>query len=313
MRRRERSGDIFSMSLLDVVSCGFGAMILLLLITKSGITESEANVDLSALLGRTFQTEESIRKLSEELEQLQRELAGRRRANQDALALQDARRRELERKQAAAASLRREGQGLEAVRRTLQRASISRDTADERDSEVGGIPVDSDYVIFIIDTSGSMRSIWGTVMQTIENILDIHPRVRGFQILNDNGFYLISGYRGKWITDTPKRRNSVLNAMRSWNAVSNSSPVEGLEVALKTYARKRGKISVYIFGDDFTGSSYDAVMRTLGQLNTDKISGAPIVRIHAIGFSAGGVPDRFGVLMREVAAKNNGVFIALPP
>ena len=313
MKRRARSGDIFSMSLLDVVSCGFGAMILLLLITKSGVTESDVNVDLSALLDRTFQSEESIRKLSEELEQLQRELAGRRRANQGALAAQDARRRELERKQVAAANLRREGKGLEDVRRTLQRASISRDTAAERDREVGGIPVDSDYVIFIIDTSGSMQSIWETVMRTIENILNIHPRVRGFQILNDNGFYLISGYRGKWIADTPKRRSSVLNAVRSWNAVSNSSPVEGLEVALRTYARKRDKISIYIFGDDFSGSSYDTVTRTLEKLNTDKISGAPIVRVHAIGFSAGGVPERFGTLMREVTGKNNGVFLALPP
>ncbi len=313
MKRRERSGDIFSMSLLDVVSCGFGAMILLLLITKSGFTEADVNVDLSALLDRTFQTEDSIRRLSEELDGLRRELAENRRANQDALARQDARRRELERKRAAGASLRREGQGLENVRRTLQRASISRATTDERDTEVGGIPVDSDHVIFIIDTSGSMQSIWDKVTRTIENILDVHPQVRGFQILNDNGFYLVGGYRGKWIADTPKRRKSILNAVRSWGALSNSSPVEGLEVALKTYAGKRDKISIYIFGDDFAGSSYDTVIRTIEKLNTDKISGAPIVRVHAVGFSSGGVPERFGILMREVTGKNNGVFLALPP
>lgn len=301
------------MSLLDVVSCGFGAMVLLLLITKSGFTEADVNVDLSALLGRTFQTEESIQKLSDELDRLRRELAESRRANDGALAAQDARRHELQRKQAAAASLRDEGQGLVSVRQTLQRASISRATAAERDTEVGGIPVDSDYVIFIIDTSGSMQSIWSKVMRTIENILDIHPKVRGFQILNDNGFYLVSGYRGKWISDTPKRRNSILNAVRSWGAVSNSSPVEGLEVALRTYAGKHDKISIYIFGDDFSGSSYDTVTRTLEKLNTDKTSGAPIVRVHAIGFSTGGVPERFGTLMREVTGKNNGVFLALPP
>lgn len=301
------------MSLLDVVSCGFGAMVLLLLITKSGITESDVNVDLSALLGRTFQTEESIQKLSEELDRLRRELAADRRANDGARAAQEARRRELQRKQAAAASLRDEGRGLVSVRQALQRASISRAAADERDTEVGGIPVDSDYVIFIIDTSGSMQSIWSKVMRTIENILDIHPKVRGFQILNDNGFYLVGGYRGKWIPDTPKRRSSILNAVRSWGAVSNSSPVEGLEVALRTYAGKQDKISIYIFGDDFSGSSYDTVTRTLEKLNTDKASGAPIVRVHAIGFSAGGVPERFGTLMREVTGNNNGVFLALPP
>lgn len=313
MKRRARSGDIFSMSLLDVVSCGFGAMVLLLLITESGVTESDVNEDLSALLGRTFQTEDSMRALSEELERLQRELAANRSANQDALAAHDARRQELERRQAEAEILQDEGRGLETVRQALQRAQTSRATASERDTEVGGIPVDSDYVIFIIDTSGSMQSIWDKVIRTIENILDVHPEVRGFQILNDNGFYLVGGYRGRWIPDTPKRRKSILNAVRSWGAVSNSSPVEGLEVALKAYAGKRKKISIYIFGDDFSGSSYDTVIRTVEKLNTDKTSGAPIVRVHAIGFSAGGVPERFGTLMREVTAKNNGVFLALPP
>ena len=32
-----------------------------------------------------------------------------------------------------------------------------------RVKEVGGIPVDSEYVVFIIDTSGSMKALWGKV------------------------------------------------------------------------------------------------------------------------------------------------------
>ena len=124
------------------------------------------------------------------------------------------------------------------------------------------VKVDSDYVVFIIDTSGSMKGIRERVMREIGNVLDIHPRVRGFQILNDNGAHLVRAWKGRWIPDTPQRRRSVLGVLRGWNAVSNSSPVEGLEVALRTYGRKSEKVSVYVFGDDYSGSSYDTVIET---------------------------------------------------
>ena len=42
-------------------------------------------------------------------------------------------------------------------------------------------------IMLAIDTSGSMQQIWDRVMNEISNILDIHPKVEGFQILNDNG------------------------------------------------------------------------------------------------------------------------------
>ena len=38
--------------------------------------------------------------------------------------------------------------------------------------------------------------------------------------------------------------------------MSNSSPVEGLEVSLRTYSDVSKKISIYVFGDAYTGSPY---------------------------------------------------------
>ncbi len=122
--------------------------------------------------------------------------------------------------------------------------------------------MDSDYVVFIIDTSGSMQSIWSRVTREVENVIRIHPRIKGFQILNDNGAHLISGYSGRWIPDTKARRDSVIRLFRNWKSASNSSPVEGLEVALKRYVNPNQKVSIYIFGDDYTGSTYDLVIRT---------------------------------------------------
>ena len=312
MKRRERSREIFNLSFLDVVTCGFGAIILLLLVTKSGITESDSSSEVSALFRRTFQTEDQLRLLSHQLDQLQLELEQQKASNKEMLLTERAYEMELKKRQTEVADLKAESSGLEVIEQTLKRTSISRNTARKRDQEIGGIPVDSNYIIFIIDTSGSMKQIWTQVMQTVGNILNIHPQVRGFQILNDNGVHLISAYKKKWIPDTPRRRKSILNAMRTWGAISNSSPVEGLEVALRTYADVNKKMSIYVFGDDYTGSSYDLVIRTLENLNTNRINGKPISRIHAVGFPSQHGSGRFGTLMREATKRNNGVFLAMP-
>ncbi len=312
MKRRERSGNIFSLTFLDVITCGFGAIVLLLLVTKSEVTELDSHVDTSALLDHIFQIEDQVEQLSTQLGITRLELDKYKTGNKEVLLKQGVMEKELEQKQVEAADLKAESSGLEMVEQTLKRASISGNTARQRDQEVGGIPVDSNYVIFIIDTSGSMQQIWGRVMRTIGNILDVHPQVKGFQILNDNGAYLISAYKKRWIPDTSRRRKSIFDTMRTWSAVSNSSPVEGLEVALRDYGDVSKKISIYIFGDDYTGSSYNLVLSTLESLNTNRINGKPIVRVHAIGFISQHGSGRFATLMREVTRRNGGVFLAMP-
>ncbi len=178
--------------------------------------------------------------------------------------------------------------------------------------QVGGIPVDSDYIIFIVDTSGSMKKMWSRVIAELKNVLSIHPKVKGFQIMNDNGVYLIKSYAGKWIPDTPSRRKSVLSAMKSWTSFSNSSPVEGLQKALRTYAKRTDKLAIYLFGDDYTGSSYDSVLDTVSTLNRDPKTGTPRAQIHGIGFQQEDhIASRFATLMREVARQNRGAFVAL--
>ena len=77
-------------------------------------------------------------------------------------------------------------------------------TPKQRDPEVGGIPVDSEYVIFIVDTSGSMMEIWDYVVDVMDRVIDIHPKVKGFQIMNDNGNYLFASTRRQWLPDNPR-------------------------------------------------------------------------------------------------------------
>ena len=149
-------------------------------------------------------------------------------------------------------------------------------------------------------------------MEVMNQVLDVHPQVSGFQVLNDDGGYLVNAYRRKWIPDTPRRRRSILDLVRSWNAFSNSSPVEGLETALRAYGKRQEKVSIYVFGDDYTGSSYDGVLETLQRLNFDPIAGESRVRIHAVGFISENSTERYATLMRELTRSNDGTFLALP-
>ena len=82
-RRSRRSVDIFNLSFLDVVSCGFGAIILLLVIVK--ISEphviEQLAVDLSGLVARLEAELHEIRGettvLNRELTAKQEQLSGR--------------------------------------------------------------------------------------------------------------------------------------------------------------------------------------------------------------------------------------------
>ena len=199
-------------------------------------------------------------------------------------------------------------EALELAANSLNEAKNKAGKKSIKDKEIGGIPVDSEYVVFIIDTSGSMKAIWGKVTKELINVLNIHPKVKGFQILNDNGQHLLGAYENKWIPDTPSKRNNMMNILKNWNSASNSSPVEGLEIALKRYTSKKHNTSIYIFGDEFTGGSYTPVFSTIERLSTKRN-----IRINGVGFiSLGSTNDRFATLMREIAEKNNGTFLALP-
>ena len=313
MKRRRSSGEVFGLAFLDVITCGFGAIVLLLLISKPAPMETGGETLPSVDATVLEEAAELASRLRARWEALRAMLANEPErpaaSHGEDRALEEAIRHARERLD----RIERDNLGLARVEESLRRATLRVPApATERDPEVGGIPVDSDYVIFIMDTSGSMQSIRDEVTEVMARILDIHPKVSGFQVLNDNGAYLIGAYRRKWIRDTPALRRSILNALRNWGAMSNSSPVEGLEAALRTYARQDRKIAIYIFGDDFSGASYDRVLGTLRELNVDPATGRTRVRVHAVGFVSSQIHDRYATLMREVTRNHDGAFLALP-
>ena len=65
----------------------------------------------------------------------------------------------------------------------------------------------------------------------------------------------------------PGRRKVIIEHLRTWNVFSNSSPVEGITRAIRTFSAPDKKISIYVFGDEFTGKSIDEVVNTVDRLN----------------------------------------------
>ena len=329
--RKRRNIEIFSLSFLDCVCCGFGALILLLVLSKTAepiIFEeysrdqdkivAKLQEELHELRGETHilnrelvSKKEQIAQEIEKIARLQGDLSsikGRYSASKDDAALQN----KIEGQLASAK------QDLtEEMRRLQEQPRLSR---SEPDATVGGIPVDSEYIIFIIDTSGSMFNYgWASVQEKLTEVLNVYPKVKGLQVMNDMGEYMFTQYTAEWIPDTPARRKVVLKRLRNWHPFSNSSPVEGITAAIRTFYSKDKKISLYVFGDEFTGPSIQAVLREVRQINKKDKFGNPRVRIHAVGFPIQfSRPDheqvtgvRFATLMRALCEQNGGTFVGL--
>lgn len=317
MKKSRTPIEVFSLSFLDIISCAFGAVIMLILLARNG-DEGEFNdtTQLVSLIKQVNQAQDSLAGLNQALSDKQSDLSQSQASsasNQNKLEALEA---QVARAQNQVQQLTDKANGLKELKILQERATINVGKSTERVEEVGGIPVDSDYVIFIVDTSGSMKNMWPKVMNTLEETLNNHPRVKGFQVLSDNGFTLPGSNLGGWLKDTARQRRIALTAMRNWNqsGASNSSPIEGIEAALRVYGKHKS-LALYVFGDDYNGRSYDISLESINRLNTNK-QGAKIARIHAVGFKRsriqwGSESLKFSTIMAEVARQNNGTFLAL--
>ena len=91
-----------------------------------------------------------------------------------------------------------------------------------------------------------------------------------------------------------------------------------LDGSIRRFDAKGKRISLYIFGDDFSSGSIENVINTVARLNRADRSGKRRVRIHAIGFpvlfNVGGMSSnivRYAALMRKLAENNDGTFVGL--
>ncbi|MSR15378.1 MAG: VWA domain-containing protein [Gammaproteobacteria bacterium] len=332
MKLSRREPPEIGISFLDTITCGIGAIILLMVITTTAQPEPEAppvdpnEAEISRLQRELFASRDEVQAAIAKLEARRQALAEKseeiaviKRATATTLA-QESNRSTAEQEAALNAKIKGE---LEIAHQRLtdemQRLYAQRNRS-RPDNYIGGIPIDSEYIVFIIDTSGSMFNYaWPKVLEQIVQTLSVYPRVKGLQVMNDEGSYIFPEYAGRWIDDSPARRRAVIDRLRTWNVFSNSSPTEGIVAAIEQFYRPDRKISLYVYGDEFTGRSIREVADFVRRANRPDASGTPLVRIHAIGFpvqfaNAPGLQItgiRFAALMRELTRRNGGSFVGL--
>lgn len=327
-RRHQRRGSSdTNISFLDIICCGFGAIVLLLVIVKPTqpvvVEESEIvkKGQVRALQERLFEIRGQVDYLETELNAKQEQLGEDQRRVAILRSQYDLLNSRMAATEIDGANDATEALDLEVALQSLS-AEMKRLLQGRKATNdyIGGIPVDSEYIVFIIDTSGSMFSTaWGRMLREVSNTLRIYPRVKGIQVLNDQGQYMFPTYAGDWIPDSPSRRRAIIQKLQTWNAFSNSSPVEGITAAIRRFYDKNKKISLYVLGDDYSGRSVKRVLDIVANINEKNSRGETLVRIHAVGFPVhfrgGGVPGnnavRYANLMRTLAEQNNGTFVGV--
>ena len=166
MRKRRRSGEGESLAFLDIVTCGFGAIVLLLIITKPVPDHTDFAEQQQDLSGAIAAAGQQVTALQAKLQSILTELAAIPEPAQNSV--DQGLNQSLSEARDAVGELNSSNEALELVKETLIAATITQTTTpQQRDPEVGGIPVDGEYVIFVIDTSGSMVEIWSSVIDTI--------------------------------------------------------------------------------------------------------------------------------------------------
>ncbi len=327
---RRTSVPIFSLSFLDCICCGFGAIILLFVLTMGSETKvvQQLRERLQRIVEQHLVTLANLRRSQDEI------LIAQARASISNVALQEREslKQLLARLEQQVADQRAARDRLlvdiEEVKTDLAARQKPKEITLSVDPAPIGLPAESNHVAFIIDSSGSMRDpnterIWSIVLKKFDEVLDAYPEVKGIQFLDADGRFIISGRQAEqdWLPDNAATRNAIKGALVDYNIFSNSNPVPGIVRALRSLLDENDpemRMTIFILGDEFTGTA-DAVLRRLDELNPRDANGKRRVVINAIGFptavkmgfSMGNTGVKYANLMREVCFQHGGAFIAL--
>ncbi len=326
---KRRNIEVFSLSFLDCLCCGFGAILLLFILSiGSGEAGVKSEVDVP-----------TIEKLQDQLAALEADIANKVSLLEAALnSEQTTQERErilsqIQELESTLADLQQEfdtrSAGLTKSQAAAAEAKRLLESFKYEDLPPIGLPSDATHVAFIIDTSGSMRNqitkqLHHGVIQQIREILDSLPEVKSIQFLDTSGNYVMRSQSRYWLPDTPGLRNQALNNILNYPILSVSDPEPGIRRAfrdLRKGLRPDDHMSLYVVGDDFRGNTQNFLIQ-LDRLNPrNPNTGKRPVSISAIGFPTLvnpfqiGAPQgntRFANIMRETVEAHAGVLILKP-
>ena len=313
--KEKKTTEVFSMSFLDIMACGFGALVLILLISEFNeieIIENKYTADLfltkqDEVVTKTNQLNDVDRELTSKIKNL--------------ISIQD----ELDKVKSNLNNRANVVQSLTELSQLKQSQIIVKNEDQKEPIEqvvASGIRIDSRYLIFIIDNSGSMveGAPWSRVVKEIETIIMTFPSLEGFMIMNDTGKTIVGG--GNWVKPTKTNRIDAVNKLKRVNAMTNSNPIPAIEKSINIYGRKYDDVGIFIIGDDIRESkNVDSRLLEINRINT-KSDGSKYVRINALGFltsrrlNVQGYAfeddnNKYLTLMRELTEQNGGTLVVI--
>jgi len=300
------------MSFLDIMACGFGALVLILLISEfqeSEVKQVENNADIfleaqEEKAKKIIKVESLDKLMSSNIEDL---ISTRQRL--------DVLKMELEKKSLISAKLNDLASDTDFQISKQRLKSLS---APMEQKEASGIKLDSRYLVFIIDTSGSMEP-WVKIVQEIDNLIQTFPDLEGYMVMNDNGSIFHGG--DPWLNPTKTNRSASIGILRANRAKygSLSNPIVGLKKVIRVWGDKYKDLGVFIMGDDILDqtSRIETISQEVLKLNTD-LSGKTKVRVNAVGFltSRANISQQQGnknylMLMRELTEQSGGAMVVV--
>ncbi len=321
--------EVFSLSFLDCLCCGFGAILLLFILSiGSGKAGVESEVDDPTLLGMRAQLAQLEADVANKAALLEASINSKQ-TEQERQRIQSI----IQALESTLADLQQEFASKQANLSTSQQAAAEAtrliQSFKHEDLPPIGLPADATHLAFIIDTSGSMRNqhtnqLHFGVIEQITELLDSLPEVTSIQFIDTSGNYMLRDRRGSWLPDTPGLRQQALRAVLNYPILSVSDPEPGVRKAFRDLQQildPRDNLSLYVIGDDFRGSTQSFLLK-LDRLNPrDSTTGKRPASISAIGFPTLtnpfqiGAPQgnvRFANIMREIAEAHDGVLILKP-
>ena len=312
MSKQRKISELFSMSFLDIMACGFGALVLILLISEfqeSEVKEVENNADIfleaqEEKAKKIIKVESLDKLMSLNIEDL---ISARERL--------DVLKMELEKKSSISAKLNDLASDTDFQISKQRLKSLS---APMEQKEASGIKLDSRYLVFIIDTSGSMEP-WAKIVQEIDSLIQTFPDLEGYMVMNDNGRIFHGG--DPWLNPTKINRSASIGILRANRAKygSLSNPIDGLKKVIRVWGDKYKDLGVFIIGDDILDQTrrIETISQEVLKLNTDS-SGKTKVRVNAVGFLTSRTnPSQqqgnknYLMLMRELTEQSGGAMVVV--
>ena len=332
---RRRQTSVFSLAFLDCICCGFGAVILIFVLSIDSKEKDRLALlaDLRTVMAAQLAQLAKLNVSKEDLERSNARVAtlvtDSRLKNDSTHALLDDLMAQLQYQKKGQEALLVDIDDLKKEIAARQKKS-EMVLPDVKPAPVG-LTIGSNYIAFVIDTSGSMRDpntdgVWGVAIRKIEEVLDIYPNVEGVQVLDTDGRFVLNGGRNGamgWLPDTTETRDNIKRTLRRYNAESISSPVPGLRrvfTSLYDPSNEKMHLGIYVFGDEFAeGITAESVVKWVDDHNPADENGNRKVVINCVAFpttirytfSMGNTGLRYSNLMREICYRNGGTFIAI--